>query len=270
MRFYAHESARKILRGRRRRFGNEKRIIKTGGACTLNSSDISFLQKGTGKDLLFLHGYLSSKEAFLYQINYFSAFYRVTAIDFLGFGKSAKLTTAFSVTDYAEWLYAVMGALELKNPLVIAHSFGCRVAVKTAKLHDGVFEKILLTGAAGIILNRGFSYKAKVKAYRIVKRIFPNYAEKHFGSKEYRSLSEVMKESYKKIVNEDLRECAKKVKNQVLLVEGRADKTTPLQEAKAYLECFRNGELRLIDGGHFAFVDSPVAFNLIAEEFFYE
>lgn len=219
---------------------------------------------------MFLHGYLSSKEAFANQIAYFSRFYRVTALDFIGFGKSPPLTESYSVGDYAQWLQGVLAALGVGKPHVIAHSFGCRVAVKLASEQPDAFDKILLTGPAGVILKRGFSYRVKVGAYRLVKRIAPKLAERKFGSKEYRTLTPLMKESYKKIVNEDLRECAKKVKNQVLLVEGRADKTTPLQEAKAYLECFRNGELRLIDGGHFAFVDSPVAFNLIAEEFFYE
>ena len=217
-----------------------------------------------------MHGYLSSKEAFANQIAYFSRFYRVTALDFIGFGKSPPLTESYSVGDYAQWLQGVLAALGVGKPHVIAHSFGCRVAVKLASEQPDAFDKILLTGPAGVILKRGFSYRVKVGAYRLVKRIAPKLAERKFGSKEYRTLTPLMKESYKKIVNEDLRECAKKVKNQVLLVEGRADKTTPLQEAKAYLECFRNGELRLIDGGHFAFVDSPVAFNLIAEEFFYE
>ena len=75
--------------------------------------------------MVFLHGYLSSKEAFTAQIAYFSKFYRVTAIDFLGFGESEPLKTAFSVGDYAEWLRKVLLALGVKKPHVIAHSFGC-------------------------------------------------------------------------------------------------------------------------------------------------
>jgi len=217
-----------------------------------------------------LHGYLSSKEAFSFQIAYFSQFYRVTALDFLGFGGSRYLTTAFSVDDYAEWTKNVLSSLGVSAPHVIAHSFGCRVAVKMASKDASVFDKILLTGPAGVILRRGLGYTIKVRAYRAVKRFAPRFAEKRFGSAEYRTLSPVMKESYKKIVNEDLRDCARKIENEVLIVEGNKDKTTPLREALAYLGCFKNGRLRLAQGGHFAFVDDPVAFNLIAEEFFYE
>ena len=218
---------------------------------------------------MFLHGYLSSKEAFAAQIRYFSKFYRVTAIDFLGFGGSAPLAQAFSVEDYAVWTKRVLGLLQVKKPHVIAHSFGCRVAVKLASAEPDFFDKILLTGAAGVVLKRGFGYYCKVKAYRFVRRFAPKFAERKFGSAEYRSLTPVMKESYKKIVNEDLRDCARRIKSEVLLVQGEEDTTTPKREAEAYLTCLRRGRLTVMDGGHFAFAEHPLAFNMIAEEFFY-
>ncbi len=235
---------------------------------TGNTEEFSFVQKGTGKDLVFLHGYLSSKEAFTAQINYFSRFYRVTALDFLGFGKSPALSAPFSVTDYAEWTVAALQTLGVQRPHVIAHSFGCRVAVKIAKTNADFFDKMLLTGPAGVVLKRPFSYHVKVGAYRFCRRIAPRLAERKFGSREYRSLSPIMKESYKKIVNEDLRADARQVKNSVLIVEGEEDKTTPLLEAQAYLSCFERGTLTLMRGGHFAFAQYPLAFNLIAEEYF--
>jgi len=239
----------------------------------MDKSLVSFIQKGTGKDLVFFHGYLSSKESFAAQIDYFSRFYRVTAFDFLGFGKSAPLTLPFSVADYAEWTRELLEELGVCVPHVIAHSFGCRVAVKMAaespKQGGQVFDKMLLTGPAGIILNRGTKYKFKVKAYRVIKKIAPGYAEKHFGSAEYRTLSPVMKESYKKIVNEDLRLDAREIENEVLIVEGNEDMTTPMAAAEIYRSQLRHGRIKTMEGGHFAFAENPVSFNLIAEEFFF-
>ena len=220
--------------------------------------------------MLFLHGYLSSKEAFTAQVEYFSKFYRVTAFDFLGFGGSRCLTSAFSVTDYAVWTKEVLTRLNVKQPHVIAHSFGCRVAVKMAALDGEAFDKILLTGPAGIVLKRGLAYHVKVKSYRLVKRLAPAFAERKFGSKEYRTLSPIMKESYKKIVNEDLRQDAARIKNPTLIVVGASDKTTPLAEAQVYLQNLRNGRLKIMQGGHFAFAEHPFTFNLIAEEFLYD
>ena len=218
--------------------------------------------------MVFLHGYLSSKEAFTAQIEYFSKFYRVTAFDFLGFGGSRCLTSAFSVLDYATWTKGLLRQLNVEKPHVIAHSFGCRVAVKLAAEDNGFFDKILLTGPAGIIMKRGLAYHVKVKSYRLVKKLAPAFAERKFGSAEYRSLSPIMRDSYKKIVNEDLRKDAARINNPTLIVEGDADRTTPLAEAQVYMQNLQNGRLKIIQGGHFAFAEHPFAFNLIAEEFF--
>lgn len=217
-----------------------------------------------------MHGYLSSKEAFARQIEYFSRFYRVTALDFIGFGRSAPLREPYSVGEYAAWLYDVTAALRLKRPHVVAHSFGCRVAVKLASEQPFAFDKMVLTGPAGVIMNRGIAYRVKVGAYRLVKKVAPTFAEKNFGSAEYRALSPVMKQSYKKIVNEDLRENARRVENPVLILEGKEDRVTPKKEAEAYRASFPNAVLRFVNGGHFAFVDDSLTFNLLTEGFLYE
>ena len=192
----------------------------------------------------------------------------MTAFDFLGQGNSPPLESAYSVSDYAAWTKSLLADLDVTKPHVIAHSFGCRVAVKMAKDGGQVFDKLLLTGPAGVVFPRGLRYKSKVALYRIVKKFAPKYAETHFGSKEYRTLSDVMKESYKKIVNEDLRADASRVENEVLIVEGKEDTVTPQREAEAYLAAFPNARIKLTEGGHFAFAEFPTAFNLIAEEFF--
>ncbi len=228
----------------------------------------SFLQRGKGKDLVFLHGYGANKESFLPQINYFSQFYRVTAFDFWGFGQSEDISFAWSVDDYAQKTRQFLQETGVIRPHVVAHSFGARVAVKMASKDAAVFDKMVLTGAAGIILNRGISYKIKVASYRFVKKIFPAYAEKHFGSAEYKSLSPVMRESYKKIVNEDLKEVARGIENSVLLLYGERDKTTPVKAGKIYAAAIKNSRLAVLPKcGHFAFLDDAFTFNQITEEF---
>lgn len=54
----------------------------------MSESEVSLIQEGAGEDLVLLHGYLSCKESFYWQIKYFSKYFRVTAFDFWGFGKS--------------------------------------------------------------------------------------------------------------------------------------------------------------------------------------
>ena len=224
------------------------------------------MQQGKGKDLVFLHGYLSSKESFYPQINYFSRHFRVTAPDLPGFGGSDPIPAAWSVGEYADWLEGFLKERGIAFPCVIAHSFGSRVAIKC--LARGLIDRAVLTGCAGIVKRRTLSYHLKVKSYRLVKKFAPRFAEAKFGSAEYRSLSPLMRESYKKIVNEDLREEAKCIARPVLYLNGERDRETPLSSVKILHECTAGSRLAVLKGcGHFAHLDEPLLFNLAAEEF---
>lgn len=215
---------------------------------------------------MFLHGYLSSKESFYPQINYFSRHFRVTAPDLPGFGGSELIPAAWSVGEYADWLEGFLKERGIVFPCVIAHSFGGRVAIKC--LARGLIDRAVLTGCAGIVRRRTLSYHLKVKSYRLVKRVAPRFAEAKFGSAEYRSLSPLMRESYKKIVNEDLREEAKRIARPVLYLNGERDRETPLSSVKILHECTAGSQLAVLKGcGHFAHLEEPLLFDLAAEEF---
>jgi len=55
-----------------------------------------------------------------------------------------------------------------------------------------------------------------------------------------------MKESYKKIVNEDLKEFAKKIPNKTLLVYGKDDTVTPAnEEGEIFSELIETSEYML-------------------------
>lgn len=225
------------------------------------------LQRGSGKDLVFLHGYLSCKESFYPQLEYFSKFYRVTALDFPGVGENAALNAPWSVDDYADWTERTLQTLNIVRPHVIAHSFGGRVAIKCLSRGEP-FDRAVLCGCAGIVPKRTLRYKLRVSAYRAVKRIAPAYAERKFGSAEYKTLSPVMKESYKKIVNEDLREAAKSISRPVLFINGENDRDTPPASAEIYAaNAPLSKTLVLKNCGHFAHLDNPLAFDMAAEEF---
>lgn len=228
--------------------------------------NVAYLRRGEGKDLVFLHGYLSCKESFYPQIGYFSRHFRVTAPDFPGFGESDRIPAAWSVGDYADWLEGFFKEQGIVFPYVIAHSFGGRVALKC--LARGLIDRAVLTGCAGIVKKRTMAYRIRVGGYHLVKRVSPHFAEAHFGSREYRSLSPLMRESYKKIVNEDLREEAGRIARPVLYLYGERDKETPLSSGRILHECTAGSKLAVFKGcGHFAHLEEPLLFNLAAEEF---
>ena len=223
---------------------------------------VSYQRRGEGQDVLLLHGYGSKKESFYFQTQFLSNYFKVTAPDFPAFGASEGIDTAWSVGDYALWLEKFILAAKLNCPHIIAHSFGARVVFKLLSEKPDMANKLVITGGAGLVKQRSPQYIRRVKRYRRLKKFFPKYAEKHFGSEEYKKLSPLMKESYKKIVNEDLRNCAANVKNKTLLIYGQDDTVTPPNEEGAIFNSLISGsQLQIISGGHFCFCEHPDLFN---------
>lgn len=218
-----------------------------------------------------LHGYGSCKESFYYQIKFLSGYFRTIAPDFAGFGASDAPSTPYSVGDYAAWLKEFILRTGAQNCHVLAHSFGARVALKLFSEEPALADRIVITGGAGLVKPRSAAYIRRVKAYRAVKKFFPALAERAFGSKEYRALPPDMKTSYKLIVNEDLKDCARRVKNPVLLVYGSADKVTPpFEEGETFNKLIRGSRFLVTQGGHFCFSEHPELFNKNILQFYTE
>ena len=218
---------------------------------------------------MLLHGYLASKESFAWQTDCLARRYRVTAFDFPGMGKSAPLAAAWGVEEYAAHAARLLDAFSIRGARLLAHSFGGRVALRLLSSRPELFSRALLAGCAGIPPRRGPGYRAKVSAYRLVRKFAPRFAEKHFGSAEYRTLPPLMRESYKKIVNEDLTPCLSRIRVPVLYVFGEKDTATPPYMARALAAGTAGAGLVFMQGcSHFCFAEQPEKFNAVMLEFF--
>ena len=141
------------------------------------------------------------------------------------------------------------------------------MALKLLASEKDLFCRALLTGCAGVPPHRGAAYRAKVAAYRAVRRVAPRFASRRFGSAEYRSLPPVMRESFKKIVNEDLTPLLPRIRVPVLYVFGKEDAVTPPYMAERLVAETPGAQLVWLPGTHFCFCEHPQAFNAVAEEF---
>ena len=94
------------------------------------------IEKGSGKPLIFLHGYMCSKEFFASQIEFFSKSHRVIAYDLYGFGKNLPMEKAYTLDDYVQEFFEL--ALKYGEKVsVVAHSFGCWVILKALSKNEG-------------------------------------------------------------------------------------------------------------------------------------
>ncbi len=220
------------------------------------------------KWLVFLHGYLSSKESFAFQTPYFSKFFNVLAFDLKGFGENAGMEYPYSLEDYCQEVKSELIKRNVKKPCVIAHSFGGRIAIKLASENKDFFDKIVLTGCAGMKPKFSFKRAAKKSVFKILKPFLGKEKLKRFYSSDYLSLSPVMQKSFVKIVNEYLDDRLQYIQSPTLVVVGTKDKDTPLYTAKRIAKGVKNGTLSVMkDAGHFAFIDKPYKFNMEVGEF---
>ncbi len=218
---------------------------------------------------MFLHGYLSCKESFNYQIDFFSCNFRVLAPDLSGFGENLPLSSPYYLDDYVSDVLRLLNQLDIKRYNIICHSFGARIALKLATF-DKRIDKIIITGGAGLKPRRSISYYIKVYWYKILKKLFKNKDFSSFGSSDYKRLNDIEKLSFKRIINENLDSLLPKITNKVLLIYGKKDTETPIYMAKKFKKGIKNSTLELLDGNHFCFVSNYEKFNNLAIKFLKE
>ncbi len=190
------------------------------------------------------------------------------ALDFKGFGENKGMEKPYSLDDYVFDLKKYIDDNGLNKPCVIAHSFGARVVLKTEYLYPETFEKIVLTGGAGLKPRKSFKRTLKRVLFKVLKKVLPRKYLRRLYSPDYLVLDDVMKKSFVKIVGEHLDYTLSSIKTPTLIVCGNKDKDTPLYMAKRLNKGLPNSKLLIIKGaGHFAFLDKPFKFNTEVKEF---
>jgi pimeloyl-ACP methyl ester carboxylesterase len=251
----------------------------------LNGQSIYYETKGSGRDVLLLHGWGCSAELWRAYIDDLSKDYRVTALDFPAFGKSEEPKTEWGVPEYAECVKALIEKLGLKAPSVICHSFGARVGIYLAANYPGLFDKIVLTGAAGIPGKPNGEKTAKQKRYQRLKKLItlaeklpplkkccPGWREaliQRYGSADYKVLSPHMRGIFNRVILLDLTGELHKIKRPVLLLWGDKDTETPIwmgeMMEKEIPDC---GLVKLSGAGHFAYLERAAYCLTVIRAFF--
>lgn len=249
---------------------------------TINSISLEYTDTGSGDAVVMLHGWGASKELYQNVINTVAEKYRVIALDFPGFGKSAEPPAAWDISQFADLCAEFISALGLDRIILLGHSFGGRVSIKLAARDDLPFkiERLILVDSAGILPKRGLDYKLRVGSYKAAKKLmntapmrtlFPHAIEKmqkNRGSADYAAASPVMRGCLVKAVNEDLEPLLPKIEQDTLLIWGSLDDATPLDDGKKMGKLIPNAGLAVIDGaGHFSWLDAPAVFDLIIRSY---
>ena len=227
-----------------------------------------------GRPVLLLHGWGQNCEMMAFIGEFLKSHFIVYNFDLPGFGQSSDPPETWGTEDYCLFLRRFCEEEGIEDPIIIGHSFGCRIALQYAYRYP--VHKMVLTGAAGIRDKRGVDYYAKVYTYKLGKKVlslkpFEKYRDhfmKNAGSDDYRNASGVMRTSFVKIVNEDLTGILRDIPCETLLVFGENDDATPVEKGKKMEKLMPNAALVIFENDdHYAYFHQANRFCLVLDAF---
>jgi len=108
---------------------------------------LAFAQMGSGPDVVYLHGAMTTLEEGLIGLGEVLApGFRFTAFDRAGHGDSERDAGTGSVWRQAELIHAACAQLGLERPVIIGHSFGGAVAMAVALAFPESVSGLVLVG----------------------------------------------------------------------------------------------------------------------------
>lgn len=195
-----------------------------------------------------------------------------------GFGENPPPKEPWSVDDYVEWVknycedfvvqkfrrsrnFCKAGEISERNfahvpPFfLLAHSFGGRIAIKFVLKYPEMVLGLILAGVPAIKSKRQSNVKnfiIKIFArfsflpfYQFLRKIFYLY---FLRKTDYFQINGVMKETFKKIIGEDLSSHLPLIKTKTLILWGEKDDSVPKRVAFLIKEKIPDSKLMIFPG----------------------
>ncbi len=239
------------------------------------SIDVAFTDEGKGKAVVFLHGFLASKEMWRPFSKELSKTQRVITIDLLGHGKTACLSYVHTMEEMAEAVQEVMHHLKLRKYFLVGHSLGGYVSLALAENNPDNLKGLIMFHSSAKADNK----QKKVdrgRAIKIVKRnakVFINEAIPNLFNIKYkpykRGIAQIKKlalatskqgivaalEGMKNRLDREI--ILKFAPYPVLYIIGEEDNVLPFEDLIVQAKLPENGNYLLLKKvGHMGFIEA--------------
>ena len=220
-----------------------------------------YIEQGSGEPLILLHGNGEDSSYFEHQVEPFSRYFRVIAIDTRGHGQTPRGEAPFTIRQFAEDLLGFLDAQDIGKANILGFSDGGNIAMVFALMHPERVNKLILNGAnldaSGV--KRSIQIPIEI-GYRIA-RLFAN------KSPEARKNAEMLglMVNDPNVKPEEL----SRIQAPTLVIAGDKDmiKESHTRLIAAHIP---GSELVIIPGNHFIANKAPEAFNKAVLQFLLE
>ncbi len=253
----------------------QKKILEAEGG------QLSYYVSGKpdGAPVILMHGWGCNHTTLQSIASVLEPYRKVYNVDFPGFGSSPEPPEVWGVNQYSVLIEKLIDLEGIKQPILLGHSFGGRVAIVLGSRRKDI-DKIILVDAAGVKPKRSMNYYLKIYGYKFskwltrklygeekAKKIVESRLAKR-ASSDYLAASTKMRAVLSKVVNEDLRHLMPEISAPTLLVWGEKDTATPLQDAHIMEKLIPDAGLVVFEGcGHYSFLDNPFKFSAVLRSF---
>ncbi len=184
--------------------------------------------------------------------------YLVCAPDLPGFGKSETPQKPFNVENYTQFLLTYIEKNRIHLPIVIGHSFGGRVALRFAEMHPNKIKALILTGTPGFTPIPKHKLALFILLAKIGKTLFSlpplslfqDFIRRWYyyavGAKDFFRAEGTMRETFKRVVRQDLVSSMETLTIPCLLIWGEYDIIVPISIAEKMKRVMPQSELIVI------------------------
>jgi pimeloyl-ACP methyl ester carboxylesterase len=176
-----------------------------------------------------------------------------------GFGSTEPPQKAWCVADYAQWVKERLP----EEYFLAGFSFGGRVAIKLASQNPKGLKGLILINSAGIKPQNTFKRLIFCFLAKIGKIFFSVPPLSFLGplarkvlyyqlarERGYFQAKGVMRETFKKVIAEDLQSDLRKIKIPTLILWGREDRKTPLKDGELINRLVSTSSLKIFSGSN--------------------
>lgn len=219
---------------------------------------LNYIEKGTGKPLILLHGNGEDHEYFVHQIEYFGRSHMVIALDTRGHGKSPRGEKPFTIKQFAEDLHDFLLEKKITKADILGFSDGGNIALTFTLKYPEFVDHLILNGAN--------LFPAGVKrAVQIPIEIGYHLASFWAGKSEKAKKNMEMLGLMVNEPNIKPQELVA-IKARTLVIAGTKDMILE-KHTRMIAERIPGASLAFVEGNHFVANKNPDEFNRVVEEF---
>ena len=246
-----------------------------------NGVDIWHEVAGAGPAMIFIHANPFDHDLWMYQAVHFSTWFRVVSMDIRGYGRSAKITTPFSLADMCNDVLGVMEDAGIASAICLGCSVGSGIAILLGLDHPDRFSALILvggnSGASGRYQQRIDGYRGDLSGYHIKhmrELVSPQFAQSKLGchllnkfvEREPRLEGEAIAQVFMAGNHTDTTARLQTMRVPTLVINGELDHSLPAGARTASLVPGAIHKV-LAGTGHACCVEDPAGFDALVIDF---